>query len=114
MVGPIALAAAPLHAQVIRPSDGYTVRGSVFDSIGLAVLPNAVVQLARLAGADSAPQVRTVVADGVGLYRVTGLPAGRYASGFQHELLEMFAIEAPLPEDFRACLDAAGLEAPDA
>ncbi|MEP6990712.1 MAG: carboxypeptidase regulatory-like domain-containing protein [bacterium] len=79
-------AAAPLHV----------VAGTVYDSVAHAPLAGAVVQLARIVGADSTPRIVTSRADDAGHYRIAGLPNGRYAIGFQHDALNALGIESPL------------------
>ncbi|MEO8622723.1 MAG: carboxypeptidase-like regulatory domain-containing protein, partial [bacterium] len=72
----VALAVAALDAAAAqRPAPiAHIVRGTVFDSMARAVLPNAVVQLARIAAGDSAPAIVTAVTDDAGRYRFAGLP----------------------------------------
>ena len=85
-------AQAPLHV----------VRGLVFDSVSRMPLGGAVVQIALVAREqqgtfdESAPRIFTGTADADGRYRIRGLPAGRFAIGFQHEALNALGLETPL------------------
>jgi hypothetical protein len=80
----------------------HIVSGVVFDSVARAPLGGAVVQVALVDGTrhttldESAPRIFTGTADASGRYRILGLPAGRFAIGFQHEALNALGIESPL------------------
>ncbi|MBP6771779.1 MAG: carboxypeptidase regulatory-like domain-containing protein [Gemmatimonadaceae bacterium] len=70
---------------------GATVRGSVFDSLAHAPLPDALVQLV---GDDlGAPYGHTVQSDSLGTFEFTDVPAGRYLLGFIHPMLDSLGIE---------------------
>ena len=70
---------------------GATVRGSVFDSLAHAPLPDALVQLV---GDDLvAPYGHTVRSDSLGTFEFTDVPAGRYLLGFIHPMLDSLGIE---------------------
>ena len=78
------------------------VAGTVFDSINRAPLAGAIVQVAlvdlslRDTPDASAPRIYFATADSGGHYRVSGLPRGSYAIGFQHDALNALGIESPL------------------
>ena len=75
---------------------GATVRGSVFDSLAHAPLPDALVQLV---GDDLvSPYGHTVRSDSLGTFEFTDVPAGRYLLGFIHPMLDSLGIE-PLVHD---------------
>ena len=83
----------------------YIVRGVVFDSVARAPLAGAVVQVvqvvlvdpaSRTAASESAPRVFAGTADASGHFRIQGLPAGRFAIGFQHDALNALGLESPL------------------
>ena len=91
------LLGSSLHAQ----TPTRIVRGVVFDSIARAPLGGAVVQVALIDGTqnalnESAPRIYTGIADASGRYRIPGLPAGRFAIGFQHDALNALGLESPL------------------
>ena len=94
---PLLLGSA-LHAQ----SPARTVSGVVFDSIAGGPLRGAIVQVAwvdapaRGAPAEWVPRVFSAATDSVGRYRITGLPEGRFAIGFQHDALNAMGLESPL------------------
>ena len=79
-----------------------TVSGTVFDSITRAPLGGAVVQVAlvdeRVQRAASAtmPRIYFGTTDAGGRYRISDLPAGRFAIGFQHDALNALGLESPL------------------
>ena len=91
-----------LGASLEAQSPTHIVSGIVFDSVARAPLGGAVVQVALIDGAqrtsldESAPRIFTGTADASGRYRIPGLPAGRFAIGFQHEALNALGIETPL------------------
>ncbi|MEO8333915.1 MAG: carboxypeptidase regulatory-like domain-containing protein [bacterium] len=93
MCGAILLLAAPLRAQAPVLSPVRVVSGIVFDSVGNVPLAGAVVQVAL---ADSTQRVFSGVADASGRFRITGLPQGRFAIGFQHDALYALGLESPL------------------
>ena len=81
------------------------VRGVVFDSIKGAALAGAVVQVVRVGPAESAQgsgrddasaRVFAGTTDTSGRFLIQGLPAGRYAIGFQHDALNALRLESPL------------------
>lgn len=84
------------------PPGAHVVSGTVFDSIGRLPLAGEVVQATLLDGAGrtspggAPPRVFTAVTDTGGRYRISGLPAGHFAIGFQHDALNVLAIETPL------------------
>ncbi len=92
----LVLTSARAVAQDTAAAPPHVVAGTVYDSVAQAPLAGAVVQLARIAGADSAPRIITTRADDAGRYRFTGFPNGRYAIGFQHDALNALGIESPL------------------
>jgi hypothetical protein len=90
--GAIFLMSAPLPAQTAM-SPLRVVSGIVFDSVANKPLAGAVVQVAL---ADSTLRVFSGIADTGGRYRIVGLPAGRFAIGFQHGALYALGLESPL------------------
>ena len=71
-----------------------TVRGAVHDSIAGGPLAGALVQLVA---ADSAARFgSTEVADSLGRFVFTGVPAGRYTIGFFHPMLDSLGLEPML------------------
>ncbi len=107
-----------LGSSLRAQTPAYVVRGLVFDSVAHAPLSGAVVQVALIDGAqhrtldEVAPRVFTGTADANGRYRIPGLPAGRFAIGFQHEALNALGIETPvrafeLGEDTSVTVDLA-------
>src|SRR5512140_597755 len=92
-----ALLAAPLEAQTT-----HVVNGIVYDSIAHTPLSGAVVQATLVdssrkdSDAVAAPRTFVAIADKSGHYRLTGLPAGRFAIGFQHDALNALGLESPL------------------
>src|ERR1051325_2528950 len=92
------------------PASAHTIRGIVYDSIGWHPLAGAVVQAVGVGG--TASRAFTATTDSTGRYRLTGLPAGRFAVGFQHDALNAFGLESPiraveLGADSMAVLDLA-------
>ncbi|MEP6732464.1 MAG: carboxypeptidase-like regulatory domain-containing protein [bacterium] len=85
--------AAPLRGQLPASKPMRVVSGVVFDSIANAPLAGAVVQAALV---DSTVRVFSAVADADGRFRIAGLPAGRFAIGFQHNALYALGLESPL------------------
>src|SRR4051812_26180356 len=78
------------------------VRGTVYDSIGHAPLAAAVVEVVMVdparkqdAAGPALPSFAAVT-DSAGHFEVTGLPAGLFAVGFQHQVLNALGIEAPI------------------
>src|SRR4051812_38527341 len=80
-----------------RAQGDHVVHGVVFDSIAGAVLPGAIVQAVKL---DSASHPTTRgwygVADRNGHFSIAGIPAGRFAFGFQHDALAALGLDSPL------------------
>ena len=91
-----------LTTPALAQTPSRSVTGVVFDSIGRAPLAGAVVQVALIDAArgnaldQSAPRIFTGTADASGRYRILGLPAGRFAIGFQHDALNALGLESPL------------------
>ncbi len=84
------LCAAPLAAQQSAPSTSATIRGVVTDSLAGAPLAEATVQLVQAGGTSNA---RTAVTDSAGRFAFEGVPAGRYAVGFLHPVLDSLGLE---------------------
>lgn len=84
------------------PPGAHVVSGTVFDSIGSVPLAGAVVQVTlldstgRTSPGSAPPRVFTAVTDTGGRYRLSGLPAGHFAIGFQHDALNVLGLETPL------------------
>ena len=95
----LALLARPSGAQVhdaAHRAPGATVSGVVRDSIAHTPLGGAWVQLAA---ADTPERyVRTVVADLLGRFTIDSVPAGRYALGFFHPMLDSLGVEPSFRE----------------
>ena len=87
------LLGSPLHAQTLPSSAVHVVTGLVFDSVAGAPLAGAVVQIAL---PDSTHRSFSAITDATGHYRITGLPSGRFAIGFQHNALDALGLESPL------------------
>jgi len=88
----LALAARPAVAQsAATPRPALTVHGVVRDTIGRMPLAGAWVQLSAT---DSLTKfVRTVASDSLGKFAFDSIPAGRYAIGFFHPLLDSLGAE---------------------
>ncbi len=71
----------------------HSVHGVVFDSVAMTPLTGAVVQVTFL---DSVSRVFAATSDGAGRYRMTGLPAGRFLVGLEHEAARALRLELPL------------------
>lgn len=67
------------------------VRGVVFDSIAGRPIAGAVVQVAA---SNPSRFPWTATTDSSGMYRVEGLPAGRYTVGFYHDALMALGLES--------------------
>lgn len=92
------LFAAAAGAQSPTPNSvaGATVSGAVFDSLARAPLGGAVVQIVA---ADSPSRFeKSVTADSLGRFSMSGVPDGAYAIGFFHALLDSLGVEAPLKQ----------------
>lgn len=89
----VVLLATPLSAQTPASKLVRAVTGIVYDSVARAPLAGAVVQIAL---ADSTMTIFSAVADAGGRFRISGLPAGRFAIGFQHDALYALGLESPL------------------
>lgn len=77
----------------LRPATGATVSGVVFDSIAKAPLAGAIVQL--VAADNPALLGRTTTSDAIGEYTLSDVPAGRYALGFLHPMLDSLGVDIP-------------------
>lgn len=95
LAGVLITQAASAQAPTERPS-GALVRGTVFDSLAGAPLSGATVQLVK--ADDPAAFGRTTVSDARGQFELRDIPAGQYAVGFLHPLLDSLGISAPLAE----------------
>jgi Carboxypeptidase regulatory-like domain len=87
------LLASPLAAQTSPPSAAHVVTGLVFDSVAGVPLAGAVVQIVL---PDSTHRSFSGTTDATGHYRITGLPSGTFAIGFQHSALDALGLESPL------------------
>ncbi|HEX8209848.1 MAG TPA: carboxypeptidase regulatory-like domain-containing protein [Longimicrobium sp.] len=85
------LCAKPLAAQQTAATTGATIRGVVTDSVAGAPLAEATVQLVQTGVA--APNARTATTDAAGRFSFAGVPAGRYALGFLHPVLDSLGLE---------------------
>jgi hypothetical protein len=82
------LCAAPLAAQ--QAATGATIRGVVTDSVAGRPLGEATVQLVQIGAAADA---RTATTDVAGRFSFADVPAGRYALGFLHPVLDSLGLE---------------------
>lgn len=87
----VGLLASGLEAQ--RPPRAYAVSGIVYDSVAGEPLVGAVVQIVF---PDSVVRSFSAITDSAGRYRLTGLPHGLAAIGFQHSSLAALGIESPI------------------
>lgn len=65
-------------AQVAAPAAGGSLAGFVFDTDMKTPVPNAVV---KLRGVAKGNEIVSKPADANGMYKITGIPAGRYIMG---------------------------------
>ncbi|HEY0151785.1 MAG TPA: carboxypeptidase regulatory-like domain-containing protein [Longimicrobium sp.] len=84
------LCAAPLTAQQPGATTGATIRGVVMDSVAGRPLGEATVQLVQMGAAAGA---RTATTDAAGRFSFADVPAGRYALGFLHPVLDSLGLE---------------------
>jgi len=87
------LLGAALGAQEPARPAGHSIRGIAYDSVARAPLARAVVQVSS---ADAAARVFTATTDASGRYQITGLPAGRFLVGLDHEAMRALRIDLPL------------------
>ncbi|HSA56092.1 MAG TPA: carboxypeptidase-like regulatory domain-containing protein [Gemmatimonadaceae bacterium] len=73
-----------------------SITGSVYDSITMRPLTDAVVQLAEVPGNGQVGTVRSARSDSAGLYRFTGVSPGTYLLGFQHVAIDSLGLRSPL------------------
>lgn len=89
----VVLLARGVHAQG-------SVRGVVYDSIARSSLANAIVQAVLVEPGAGAPpgamMVFTAVSDSTGAYHLPPLPRGKFALGFQHDVLNVLGMESPI------------------
>ncbi|MEO7455817.1 MAG: carboxypeptidase-like regulatory domain-containing protein [Gemmatimonadaceae bacterium] len=86
-------------ASASAQTSAHAVRGIVFDSVANAPLAGAIVQVATrdaTPGGTAERRLFSTRTDSTGHYVVTGLNAGQYVIGFQHEALNALGVEAPL------------------
>ena len=72
---------------------GAAITGAVHDSLARRPLAGALVQL--VSAGEGASVSRAVTADSLGRFRFDSVPAGRYAVGFLHPVLDSLGIESP-------------------
>ena len=82
---------AVLVRRPTAPPGRSVVRGVVFDSIAGHPIAGAVVQVAA---SNPSRLPWTATTDSAGMYRVEGLPAGRYTVGFYHDALMALGLES--------------------
>jgi hypothetical protein len=95
----LATAIALSQPGVQSTSADNVVSGTVFDSVSRRPLAGAIVQIVRAIKADSVSGgIRTfaAVSDVDGRYRISALPLGTFAIGFQHNALDALGLEAPI------------------
>ena len=81
----------PPTPQDAKGSTGATVYGTVHDSIAARPLVGAIVQLVT---ADTLADFgRTIVSDSIGRFSFDSVPAGRYAIGFFHPMLDSLGLD---------------------
>ena len=107
----VALMTAPLLPVAASAQTGSVIAGKVTDSSG-AVLPGVTVEAKSPALIE---QVRTVVTDGEGVYRIIGLQPGTYAVafnlvGFTPVMRDAFQLEAAFTATLNVEMRVGGLE----
>ena len=96
LAGLLARLAAAQAPDTIRRAPRATVSGVVRDSITRTPLAGAIVQLI---GSDTLALVgRGTTSDSLGRFSIGDVPAGRYAIGFFHPLLDSLGLEPTLRE----------------
>jgi hypothetical protein len=90
----IAVTPAAILAQSTNQTVFHTVTGVAYDSIARRPLAGAVVEAVGID--DIHAHTFTAISDGAGRFRLTGLPDGRFAVGFQHDALNALGIESPI------------------
>jgi len=75
-------------------AQAHTIRGIVFDSIAGRPLSGAVIQ--AVAVDDGRGTAFSAITDSTGHYVLSGVPAGKFAVGFQHEALSALGLESPI------------------
>lgn len=91
-VAPAALGAQPAGPAPVQSR----IEGSVFDSLTMRPLAEAVVQLAEVPRPGRVGAVRTARTDSSGRYAFGGVAAGTYLLGFQHVAIDSLGIRGPL------------------
>lgn len=87
LLGPVAA------AQTVDVGARVTVSGVIYDSLALAPLAGAAVQLV---GSDNPARfARTVMSDSLGRYVIGDVPSGRFMVGFFHPVLDALGISVP-------------------
>jgi Carboxypeptidase regulatory-like domain/TonB-dependent Receptor Plug Domain len=96
LIALLARLAAAQAPDTTHGARGATVSGVVRDSIARTPLARAMVQLV---GTDSTARIgRTTVSDSLGRFTLIDVPAGRYALGFFHPMLDSLGLEPTLRE----------------
>ena len=72
------------------------VAGTVFDSITMRPLAQAVVQLALVPARGMIATVRSTVTDSSGRYEFPGVSPGTYLLGFQHVAADSLGLRSPV------------------
>lgn len=90
LFGPVAA------AQSVDVGQRVTVSGTVYDSMAVAPLAGATVQL--VSAGDRSAFARTVIADPLGRYTIRDVPSGRYVAGFFHPVLDSLGVKVPARE----------------
>lgn len=83
---------AEAGAQDAEKGGGYTVIGTIYDSLAAKPLAGAIVQVVARADAGRVLSART---DAEGEFQLSDLPRGRYLIGFMHPNLDSLGIELP-------------------
>lgn len=99
LAGLVAAGAAPaaVGAQPAAPGAALSrIEGSVYDSLTMRPLAEAVVQLAEVPQPGRVGAVRTSRTDSSGSYTFVGVAAGTYLLGFQHVAIDSLGIRGPL------------------
>lgn len=83
-------------AQSVDVAPRVSVSGIVYDSVALAPLAGATVQL--VSSRDRASFARTAISDSLGRYTIGGVPSGQYVAGFFHPVLDSLGVSVPARE----------------
>lgn len=88
------LTGIPARATAQTASARASIAGSVYDSITMRPLADAVVQLAEVPGNGQVGAVRSVRTDSSGQYRFAAVAPGTYLLGFQHVAMDSLGLRS--------------------